>query len=289
MEPTESFIEIDGVDICFFEWGERGAPQLLLVHATGFHSRCWDQIVKKLPDGLNVFCVDMRGHGRSEKTGPYSWDRFGTDLLRFCEAVNLCDAVGVGHSMGGYCVTHVAAQNNSHFKQLLLVDPVIMEPSVYKNSERHKFDSVGDHPVARRKAVFKDAQEMYLRYKDRMPYNLWQDAVFKDYCDFGVLPATAGGVNLACPPHVEASIYMANFESNLHDLIPTISTPTVILRAAPRDAKSEEVNFASSPTWPDLAKQFINGHDVFLPELSHFIPMQDPELTLDFILGALES
>ena len=184
LEPIVCFIEIYGVDICFFEWGERGTPQLLLVHATGFHSRCWDQIVKKLPNGLNVFCVDMRGHGRSEKTGPYSWDRFGTDLLRFCEAVNLCDAVGVGHSMGGYCVTHVAAQNNSHFKQLLMVDPVIMEPSVYKNSERHKFDSVGDHPVARRKAVFKDAQEMYARYKDRMPYKLWQDGVFKDYCDF---------------------------------------------------------------------------------------------------------
>ena len=83
MEPAQKFIEIDGVDICFFEWGERGAPQLLLVHATGFHSRCWDQIVTKLPDGLNVFCIDMRGHGRSEKTGPYSWDRFGTDLLRF--------------------------------------------------------------------------------------------------------------------------------------------------------------------------------------------------------------
>ena len=75
----------------------------------------------------------MRGHGRSEKMGPYSWDRFGTDLLKFCEAVNLCNAVGVGHSMGGYCVTQVAAQNNSFFKQLLLVDPVIMEPSVYKN------------------------------------------------------------------------------------------------------------------------------------------------------------
>ena len=87
--------------------------------------------------------------------------------------------------------------------------------------------------------------EMYHRYKDRMPYNLWHDAVFKDYCDFGVLPATAGGVNLACPPHVEASIYMANFESNLHDLIPSISTPTVILRAAPRDEVGK-INFASS-------------------------------------------
>ena len=225
----------------------------------------------------------MRGHGRSEKTGPYSWDRFGTDLLRFCEAVNLCDAVGVGHSMGGYCVTHVAAQNNSHFKQLLLVDPVIMEPSVYKNSERHKFDSVEDHPVARRRGCIQRRSGNVSEVQRSNALQSMARRDFKDYCDFGVLPATDWRVNLACPPHVEASIYMANFESNLHDLIPTISTPTVILRAAPRDAKSEEVNFASSPTWPDLAKQFINGHDVFLPELSHFIPMQDPELVVEFI------
>ena len=85
---------------------------------------------------------------------------------------------------------------------------VIMEPSVYKNSERHKFDSVADHPAARRKAVFKDVRNG-LRYKDRMPYNLWQDAVFKDYYDLvsclGQLEGLTWLVLL-----MEASIYMAN-------------------------------------------------------------------------------
>jgi len=55
------------------------------------------------------------------------------------------------------------------------------------------------------------------------------------------------------------------------------------LRALPRDASSQEVDFSASPTWPELADQFQRGQDVLLPELSHFIPMQDPSLVADFI------
>jgi hypothetical protein len=43
------------------------------------------------------------------------------------------------------------------------------------------------------------------------------------------------------------------------------------------------MDFASSPTWESLAAQFPRGRDVYLPELSHFMPMQDPELTARFI------
>ena len=35
-----------------------------------------------------------------------------------------------------------------------------------------------------------------------------------------------------------------------------------------------------------LADQFPNGRDVYLPELTHFIPMQDPNLVARFIVDA---
>jgi pimeloyl-ACP methyl ester carboxylesterase len=46
------------------------------------------------------------------------------------------------------------------------------------------------------------------------------------------------------------------------------------------------MDFTASPTWPDLAKQFPNAQDVYLPDLTHFIPMQDPGLVADFMLAA---
>ena len=40
-------------------------------------------------------------------------------------------------------------------------------------------------------------------------------------------------MELACPPEVEASIYMGNFDADLYDLIPNIDTPVVVLGLNP--------------------------------------------------------
>jgi pimeloyl-ACP methyl ester carboxylesterase len=68
--PAERFFGGATARIAYVEWGRVGDPVILLLHATGFHARCWDQVVRALPPGFRVIAVDMRGHGRSEKTGP---------------------------------------------------------------------------------------------------------------------------------------------------------------------------------------------------------------------------
>lgn len=290
--PKQHTVNIDGTDLCVFQWGgdEPGCQQVLLVHATGFHARCWDQVVALLPEEWSVFAVDMRGHGRSANQGPYTWQRFGDDIRQLCAALQLADAIAVGHSMGGHCLTHTCGHDSQYFRQMILLDPVIMDPQLYQSSNRHQYDDVADHPVARRRNHFTDADAMHDRYVDRAPYSLWDPAVFRDYCDYGVVPAAEGdGMVLACPPEVEASIYMGNFDSDLYALIPRITTPVVVLRATPRDASSQTMDFSASPTWPQLAQQFANAQDVFLPDLTHFIPMQDPGLVADFIIAAGDS
>ncbi|MBK87581.1 MAG: alpha/beta hydrolase [Gammaproteobacteria bacterium] len=289
--PKQHTITVDGCDLVVFEWmgQSQETQQVLLVHATGFHARCWDQVVALLPEEWQIFAVDMRGHGRSANVTPYTWQRFGDDLLHVCDALQLSNAIGVGHSMGGHCVTHSCGHNESFFRQLLLIDPVIMDPQLYQSSVRHQYADVSEHPIARRRRHFADAQAMFDRYAERSPYALWDPRVFRDYCDFGVVPSQTDDVmELACPPEVEASIYMGNFDSNLYDLIPNIETPVVVLRAKPRDPESQDMDFTASPTWPELADQFANAQDVYLPELTHFIPMQDPQLVAEFIIAAAD-
>ena len=289
--PKQLSVSIDGCDLAVFEWAgqSHGTQQVLLVHATGFHARCWDQVVALLPEDWQIFAVDMRGHGRSANVAPFTWQRFGDDLLQLCSALQISDAIGVGHSMGGHCVTHTCGHNENFFRQLLLIDPVIMDPQLYQSAARQQYDDVSEHPVARRRSHFADAQAMFDRYVERSPYSLWNPHVFKDYCDFGVVPSQQGeGMELACPPEVEASIYMGNFDSDLYELIPNIETPVVVLRARPRDPDSRDMDFTASPTWPQLASQFVNAQDVYLPELTHFIPMQDPGLVADFITAAAD-
>ena len=283
--PKQQTIHFPDVDLCVFEWGQPGGQQVLLAHATGFHARCWDQIVAKLPADWHIFALDMRGHGRSSNSQPFTWAQFGHDLLRVCEHLKLEDAIGVGHSMGGHCITHVAGHNAAFFRHLVLVDPVISDPQVYAAKRESTSASVDDHPVARRRNHFASVDEMLERFSDRMPYKVWQREVFEDYCQYGLLPVAGGeGYELACPGYVEASIYMGNFDANLYQLIRDIEVPAVVLRANPRDPNSKEMDFSASPTWPQLADQFPRGQDVHLPELTHFIAMQDPQLVADFII-----
>ncbi len=288
-EPTQHDFDGSQVRLAYFTWPPAGsaenAPTVLLVHATGFHARCWDRTVAALPDGYRVIAVDMRGHGRSDKRGPYAWATFGHDLEELVTALGVRDAIGVGHSMGGHCVTQVAGHVSGTFRRLLLVDPVILDPEAYVTDRNPGYDTAEDHPVARRRNRWSSWQEMFERFRDRRPFSLWRPEVLEDYCRYGVLPRADGdGFELACPPVVEASIYLGNAQTDVYDLIPTLTLPVTVLRARGRDpSEPAEMDFSKSPTWPGLASAFPNGRDVYLPDLTHFIPMQAPDLVARFI------
>ena len=279
-EPRERRTTIRGVEIASFEWGPADGRTVVLAHATGFHARCWDATVAALGAGWRVHAVDQRGHGRSGKSGPFQWDGFGADLAELLDQLDVRDAVGVGHSMGGHAMVQAAARRPERFARLVLVDPVIMEPEAYADwGEDRPFSSPEEHPVARRRADFGSWGEMFERFRDRHPFKLWREDVLRDYCRHGVVPkANGGGCTLACPPIVESSIYMGSGGTDVYDAVRALRHPVLVVRAKRRDIRQGEMDFSQSPTWEGLADAFPNGRDVYRPDLTHFIPMQHPEL-----------
>jgi pimeloyl-ACP methyl ester carboxylesterase len=281
-EPVEKTFAGPGARIAYAEWGRAEDPPLLLIHATGFHGRCWDGVIRELKEAYRIIAVDMRGHGRSEKTGPIDdWAQPARDVAALVADLRLEGAIGVGHSMGGHCLTQIAAANPRAFKRLLLIDPVIMAPETYA---QRLFPPGTEHPVARRRNAFASWEAMFEIFSHRSPYSLWRRDVLEDYCRYGVMPAAAGGVELACPPAIEASIYLGSIGTDIYDLVRKVEQPVVILRAKERPpGPRERMDFSDSPTWPKLAGVFKHGRDVYLPNLTHFIPMQAPDLVARFI------
>jgi pimeloyl-ACP methyl ester carboxylesterase len=286
---VQHVVHVNGVDLCWFEWGAEynEGETVLLVHATGFHARCWDKTVDSL-EGKHVIALDMRGHGRSDKIAPFNWQMFGEDLVQFVAALDLNNIVGVGHSMGGHCTIQAAARAKNRFDRIVLVDPVVMAPEYYKEQQAEHsawLDDDGVHPVARRKNYFLDAQAMFANFQGRGPYGLWREDVLRDYCDYGIVANTLGdGFVLACPPEVEAAIYMGSALHDIYEFVRSIDIPAKILRAQQRDPERQEMDFSKSPTWVGLAGEFKNGRDVYLPEFTHFIPMEKPDLVARHIL-----
>ena len=279
--------------LAYFDWpGEPGAPTALLVHATGFHARVWDRVVHSLPSDWRVLAPEVRGHGRSSKDGPFElWTDYGDDLVEFVDEVALAGAIGVGHSMGGTLLCQVAAARPSAFSRLVLVDPGVNAPEYYAADRFPDLKGPEEHPAARRRADWPDWQNLHGRLKDRLPFSLWEPKVLEDYCRHGLLPkASGGGYTLACPTLVEAAIYFHSWRTSVLDSLHRIGAPTVILRA--RREKLEplgQISYLTSPAWEELAAQFPQAEDVYLPEYTHFLPMQDPALVARYILRSFEA
>jgi pimeloyl-ACP methyl ester carboxylesterase len=272
MEPIERRVPGAGVELTLFEWPGDG-PAVFFAHATGFHARCWDQVIAHLP-GRHCYSLDMRGHGRSDKPAPpYPWRNFGEDVAAVAREIGLRGAIGVGHSKGGYAVTLAAALAPGAFAALLLVDPVIMPREAYDRVP----EGSGDHFAARRRNEWTSWEEMYERFREREPFSRWEDAVLRDYCKHGLLPDPNGeGYVLACPPQIEAAVYAGAAGQSIYDEIATIDIPVRVLRAKSRQADMRDMS--GSPAAPDLAAHFQDAEDVPLPDFTHFIPMEDPGL-----------
>ena len=277
-KPKEKRVSLQDSELCYFEWSGGDDAVVLLLHATGFHARCWDKTIEELPKLSRVIAVDLRGHGRSSKTGPFGWLDIGKDVVNFVDALDLSDIVVAGHSMGGHCALYASSQRIERFKALVLVDPVILAPDQYldQGSINFAFES-DEHPVARRRARWESPEEMYENFRERHPFSLWQSSILRDYCQFGLLP-TAEDYELACPPQIEAQIYMGTGQRDLKDLLSNVTHPTVVMRAKQRIGQRQVMDFTNSPTWPGLADALPNARDIHLPDLSHFIPMQRPDL-----------
>jgi pimeloyl-ACP methyl ester carboxylesterase len=272
MQPTLRALPVNGLDLALWEWPGEGPP-IVFAHATGFHGRCWDAVIRRLP-GRRAIAVEFRGHGRSDKPDPpYHWRDFGVDLAALAGSLDLRGAIGVGHSMGGHAVAVAAALRPATFASLLLLDPVIFLQDYYGRPLR------GDTSyISKRRNDWASPQEMMERFRGRPPFARWQPEVLRDYCEFGLLPAD-GRFVLACPPAVEASIYAVcnHPDANPYDLLKRIEQPVTVMRGGIR-WDLEKFDLMASPTAPDLAAHFRRGRDVLLEGLSHYIPMESPDV-----------
>lgn len=105
-EYSERFLRSGTLRIHFRDWGNAGAPPLLIVHGLRDHSHSFDDLARGLLDRFHVLALDLRGHGDSETTPYYSFGHFVMDLRNMVRALRLERPILIGHSMGGEVVAH---------------------------------------------------------------------------------------------------------------------------------------------------------------------------------------
>jgi lipase len=280
MNYIESFIPVHGQGVegqvaVYEQVGDAAFKNqpLLFCHATGFHAHCWDEVVRQLPE-RRIILLDTRCHGKSSNLEPpFEWGDFADDLVEVIDALDLKNIVGIGHSMGGHLMIRAAALRPEKFAKILAIDPVIFSEN--QPRMRDLIPEGFEHPVAKRRDNWVSSVEMLNSFSQKSPFNAWHTQVLKDYCDYA-LEQTEQGMKLACPPRLEANIYLTPDSEGAYTLIPKVKCPVHIVRARSRTENDPPFGFGPSPTNPELAKKFTNARDTQLNDNSHFIPMEVP-------------
>jgi len=151
----------DGTSIYYKDWGQ-GQP-VVFSHGWPLSADAWeDQMIFLGQNGFRCIAHDRRGHGRSSQpwTGN-EMDTYADDLAELVEALDLKDAIHVGHSTGGGEVArYIGRHGTQRVAKAVLISAV---PPLMLKTEANPgglpieaFDQIRAGVLADRSQFFKD-------------------------------------------------------------------------------------------------------------------------------------
>jgi non-heme chloroperoxidase len=127
----------DGTEIFYKDWGSRDGQPIVFHHGWPLSGDDWEtQMLFFLRQGYRVIAHDRRGHGRSTQTaGGHDMDTYAADVAAVVEALDLRNAIHIGHSTGGGEATrYVARYGQKRAAMLVLigaVPPTLVKAATY--------------------------------------------------------------------------------------------------------------------------------------------------------------
>ena len=164
----------DGGEIHVVEKGPDDGRPLVLLHGITLAARVWGYQLRDLSDRFRVLAVDLRGHGvvDGRATPGSASTLLAEDLRTMLEALDLREAIVVGHSMGGmtlmqFCGDHPDVLDERVAGVVFLatapVDPAArscvqralrrLSPAIQRRGDRRGWDSHGPLPHGRERPV----------------------------------------------------------------------------------------------------------------------------------------
>jgi non-heme chloroperoxidase len=139
----------DGTEIFYKDWGPKDGQPIVFHHGWPLSGDDWEtQMLFFVKQGYRVIAHDRRGHGRTTQTaGGHDMDTYAADVATVVEALDLRNAVHIGHSTGGGEATrYVARHGQKRAAKLVLIGAVpptlVKSPSYPDGTPLELFDGL---------------------------------------------------------------------------------------------------------------------------------------------------
>lgn len=264
----------------------------MIVHATGFHGRCYARLAQPLLTEFTVWAVDQRGHGESGKAPDDrydDWSILAEDLLRVMDALEPgAQWRAAGHSLGGAVVLLAEALRPGTFSALCCYEPVVFPDNWLPATGEPAHENAPARPAPlallarKRRPSFPSKQAAFDNYRSKPPFASFDSRALHDYVEYGLVDAGDGTVTLACRREDEAAVFESAAANGAWDRLPDIRPPVAILAGA-------NGNDPVSAIASGVARRLPRGGFRQFGELDHFGPMTAPDEVGGVVATALRA
>ncbi len=260
--PRNRTLKVRGLRFHYVEWGEPSLPSMVLLHGLNSHCRLWDTFARSLSECYHIFALDQRGHGDTQwPTAPtYATGDYVGDLTALLDAWGVGRAVLIGLSMGGHNAIAYAAKHPQMVSHLIVVD---MAP--YRDWEIDPEMKALQERVAREGHPQFDGPDFAFQ-QFRAANTIASDEALRHRAVHAVKRLPNGKYTFKHDPRV--GLYWRL--SDLWPLLPSVKTPTLLVRGGQSQILSSEVARRMLDAFPNVRM-------VTVGEAGHTVPEDCPQ------------
>ncbi|MCG8695536.1 MAG: alpha/beta hydrolase [Minwuiales bacterium] len=268
--PTSHSYFSQRLRLHYVDWGNAGAPPMLMVHGGRDHCRNWDWLAQDLRQDYHIIAPDLRGHGDSQWMlgGTYAISEFVYDIAQLLFQTKLTPVTIVSHSLGGMISLRYAGVYPENVSKLVAIEGLGFSPK--RLAERDKMTSqarMQEYVDSLRKLSgraprrYPSLEDAFKRMQEENPHLSPEQA--RHLTVHGVNQNEDGTYSWKFDNYVRAFPPYDMPPDQIHALWSEITCPTLLVRGTE--------SWASDPEEDGRAKHFKNASFVNVEKAGHWV------------------
>jgi pimeloyl-ACP methyl ester carboxylesterase len=284
--PTSRIYFSQRLRLHYVDWGNAGAPPLLLLHGGRDHCRSWDWVAAALRRDWHVLAPDLRGHGDSQwsANGDYAMTGYVYDLAQLIHQQELAPATIIAHSLGGMIALRYAGIYPERVRRLVAIEGLGPSPRRQRERARQPVAERLQHWIAAQRGLAGRLPRRYARLEDafrRMreanahlsPEQAWH------LTQYGVNQNEDGTYSWKFDNYVRLEPPCDLTSAEIEELWGRITCPTLLVYG--------QESRVSNPQEDGRARHFRNARVVTLAGAGHWVHHDRLDAFLELLRGFL--